>query len=378
MATKIALLCTFSTVPRTLRMAKALYNAGYEVSIIEWDRSGLKPRTEIKNGIVFKRLKLKAAYGLQVFYLIPFWFVFVFTHLLVGDYHIVQPQNLDCLIPTLLATKLIKRKRRIIYDLADFYSDAYVVTVPVIRWLCAFLERLLIRRVDAVILVSDRQVLQIKARNLPERVILFYNIPDDIYASCNNDTYIEKEANRNEFTLFYAGILSRDRVSLLMNVIKAVKGLQAKIVIAGFGEKEDLLRRLSEVNKQLVFLGYLDHDRVMGLMKKMDIILLPYDTCYINNIVGLPNKFFEAMVSGCLILAPRGTYMGEIVESGIGITVNYKDPAEIRQVLKSLMNTEKRVIRQLKENAKRFYIEKFNPRKMYMEYLRLVRSLVSE
>jgi len=48
MPRKIALLCTFSTVPRTLRMAQLLTDAGNTVHIIEWDRTGLKPRAELK------------------------------------------------------------------------------------------------------------------------------------------------------------------------------------------------------------------------------------------------------------------------------------------------------------------------------------------
>ena len=59
------------------------------------------------------------------------------------------------------------------------------------------------------------------------------------------------------FTLFYPGGLGYDRVKLLINVINAVKGLPVKITIAGFGEYENLLRRMSEANEQLVFLGFL-------------------------------------------------------------------------------------------------------------------------
>ena len=378
MSAKIALLCTFSTVPRTLKMAKVLANVGYITHVIEWDRTGLKPKIEVKNGIVFKRLRLKATYGLRTFYLLPVWIIFAFIQIIVGNYHIVQPQNLDCLMPTFFAAKFGKRTR-ILYDLADFYSDAYAVGIPVISWICAILEKLLIRRVDAAILVSERQVLQVEARNLPEKVVLFYNTPNANFRKSNADVPLKKRKNEDVFTLFYAGILSYDRVNLLINVINVIKGLLVKIVIAGFGKYEDLLRRLSEANKQLVFRGYLDYEKVMELTTRADVILLPYDPSYINNRIALPNKFFEAITCGSLLLAPRNTYMGEIVErEKIGIVVDYSDPAEIRHAIGSVINTERNAIRLLKESAKRLYIERFDAKKMNIKYLGLVKSLASK
>lgn len=378
MTYKIALLCKYSTVPRTLRMAKVLAKADHIVHIIELDRTGLKPRIEVKNRIVFKRLRLKTAYGIRSFYMIPIWAIFASIQIAIGNYHIIQPQNLDCMIPTFFSTRLAKRAR-IIYDLADFYRDAYVTSVPIISWISGLLEKLLIRRADALILQSERQVLQVEARNLPEKVVMFYNAPDADFEISIDYNHVTNKKYENMFTLFYPGGLAYDRVRLLMNVIKAVKGLPVKIVIAGFGEHEDLLRRLSKANKQLIFLGYLDRERVMGLIKRADLILLTYDPSYINNRIGLPNKLFEAMACGSFILAPRSTYMGEVVErEKIGMVVDYSDPIQIRYVIKSLISSGKKTVRLFKKNAKRLYMEKFNPQKLNNRYLRTVESLASK
>ncbi len=376
MMCKIALLCKYSTVPRTLRMAKILAKAGYIVHIIEWDRMGLKPRIEIRNGIVFKRLRLKSTYGLRAFYLIPIWTIYAFIQIIIGNYHIIQPQNLDCMMPTFFSTMPFKRVR-IIYDLADFYSDAYVADLPIISWISTLLEKLLIRRADALILVSDRQVMQVEARNLPEKTMLFYNAPDINHGISVDDNRSKNRENRTMFTLFYPGELNYDKVRLLMNVIKAAKGLPVKIAIAGFGKYGDSLQQLSEANKQLIFLGYLDHEKVMGFMKSVDLVLLPYDPTYINNRIGLPNKLFEAMACGSLVLAPRNTYMGEIVErEKIGTVVDFGNPTEIRGVLESVIRSERSIVQLFKQNAKRLYIEKFNPQKINNKYLRIVESLV--
>ena len=378
MTYKIALLCKFSTVPRSLRMAKILVNAGYIVHMIEWDRMGLKPKIEIKNGIVFKRLRLKSAYGLRSFYMNPIWTIFAFIQIVIGNYHIIQPQNLDSMVPTFFSTRLVKRAR-VIYDLADFYRDAYVRDVPIVSWISGLLEKLLIRSADALILSSERQILQVEARNLPEKVMMFYNAPDANFGISIDDNSFSNKDNGNRFTLLFPGVLNYDRVKPLMNVINAVKGLPVKIVIAGFGEYEDLIQRLSDANKQLIFLGYLDYQEVMGLYKRADLILLTYDPSYTNNRIGLPNKLFEAMACGSLVLAPRNTYMGEFaVREKIGMVVDYSDPTEIRSVIKSVIDRGKKDIQLFRENTRRLYMEKFNPQEMNSEYLRTVESLVSK
>jgi len=378
MTHKIAFVCKFTDVPRSLRMSKTLVNAGYTVHMIEWDRMGIKPRTEVKNGIIFKRLKLKSPYSFRSLHLFPIWLVYAFIQLIIGNYDMIQPQNLDCMIPAFFSTKLAKRAR-IIYDLADFYKDAYLIGMPIVGSSAALLERLLIRTSDALILSSERAILQVEEKNLPEKRMMFYNSPDVDFEVNVNEKSLPNKTNRSKLTLFYPGLLNYDRVKPLIKVIKSVENLPVKIVIAGFGEYEDLVRRLSKTNRQLTFLGYLSHKETLELGKRADLMLLTYDPSYINNRIGLPNKLFEAMACGNLILAPRGTYMGEIVvREKIGIVVNYNDPNEIRQVVESLVDRGEKEIQLSRTHAKRLYLEKYNPQAMNREYLRIVENLVSD
>lgn len=357
-------------------MAQVLADEGYAVHVIEWDRSGQKPKVEVKNKIVFKRLTLRAANRLRIFCLVPVWILYSFIQILIGNYRIVQPQNLDCLIQTFLATRCV-RHGRIVYDLADFYRDAYVVSMPIVSPMCAILEKQLIRRVDAAILVSERQVLQVEARNLPEKVVLFYNVPDVNLGKSNNADLSRTVKNEDCFTLFYAGILGYDRVSLLMNVICAIRDLPVKILIAGFGEYERSLHCLSETNRQLTFLGRLDHEDVIQCTMRADVVLLPYDSNYVNNRIGLPNKFFEAMTLGKLVLAPDNTYMGEIVtEEKTGFVVDYHSAKELHAKIQSMVHNDEKVTLAFGRNARRLYKERFDLDKLVSNYRGLVQSLV--
>ena len=371
---KIAFVRKSTNVPRTLRMAKILAKSGYTVHIIEWDRVGTEPKTEFKDGILFKRLKLRSPYSFRSFHLIPFWLIYASIQLIVGNYDIIQPQNLDCMLPAFPSAKLT-RHARIIYDLADFYRDAYVTDMPIVSSLSAILERLLIRTSNALILSSERAILQVEEKNIPDKKIMFYNSPD-VDFKVNVDKKEVSDKAKNKLTLFYPGLLNYDRAKPLLNVIKSVRDLPVEITILGFGEYEHIFQQLSKTNKQLTFLGFMSHKETLELAKKADIMLLTYDTSYFNNRIGLPNKLFEAIARGNLILAPRHTYMGEIVvKEKIGIVVDYNNPAEIREAIKSILDKESSEIQLAKKHAKELYIKKYSPQKMNDIYLEMVKSL---
>lgn len=371
---EVAFLCTFSAPVRTLNMAKILVKAGFRVTVIEWDRTGQKPTIEEKDGVRFKRLRLKAGYGLAIFPLVPFWAFFVFIEILVGHYSMLQPQNLDCLMPTLIATWLkLVRKPRIAYDLQDFYADGYVPSIPALSWVSSFLERLLVKRVDATILASERQVLQIEPKNLSQKAIVFYNLPH----ADPSRTYSNGYKKSKKLLLFYAGTFGPDRIVPLINVTKAIRDLPVEFLVAGYGELEDLVMRLCETHAELRFLGKLNHDEVMEFTKEADVILLLYDSTYMNIRIALGYKFFEAMAAGKLVLAPYDTYMGEIVErEKIGIVVDYRDPEGIREKIKSIICCDDETIQSFNRNAKKFYEKRFNVNRTTSRYLDLVKSLV--
>jgi hypothetical protein len=101
----VVLVASFSTVPRTLRMAKTLAEDGHSVTILEWDRECSRPSSESRGNVSFRRLGVKAPYGRWAAVLFPVWLGFVLINLVLRRYDVVQPQNLDNLIPVYLASK---------------------------------------------------------------------------------------------------------------------------------------------------------------------------------------------------------------------------------------------------------------------------------
>lgn len=156
-------------------MASALARKEFRVIMIEWDRSSKLEAKEYQKNITVYRMKLKAPYGLKLLPKMPMWWIYLSFLTAAKRLTVAQPQNLD----NLLAAWAICRIKhiKIVYDLADFYSDAYVPNSQSLKKIVRWLERSLIRTLDGLILVSEGQISQVERRNLPRRFTFVYNTP---------------------------------------------------------------------------------------------------------------------------------------------------------------------------------------------------------
>jgi len=352
--TSIIFLTTYSGVPRTIRMAKVLGELGHKVMILEWDRASSKLPFEVEDNIDFVRMGLKAPYGIKACFLFPCWIIFVTVFLLVRRFDAVQPRNLDCLIPAWLTSRILRRRFRIVYDLADFYSDSYVVEIPLVRRLSEALEKILIKRVDGLITATDKSAIQIGATNIPENWMVLYNSPESAEYRGENE---EKEGDK--LSLFYGGIFGKDRTNLL-SVIKAIRNVNTvEFLIAGFGEYQRLFENISKNLANVRFLGKIPHSEVMRLSSSADLIIIPFNSAYRNVRVSLPNKFFEAIALGKPLIVPKNTYMAELCSKfQFGISVDYTDIDEIKRAV--LLLRDESLRNELSKNARTAYLQEFS------------------
>jgi glycosyltransferase involved in cell wall biosynthesis len=365
----VVLVASFSTVPRTLRMAKTLAEDGHSVTILEWDRECSRPSSESRGNVSFRRLGVKAPYGRWAAVLFPVWLGFVLINLVLRRYDVVQPQNLDNLIPVYLASKT--RRFKIVYDLADFYADAYLVGVPLLAYLSQATERLLVRNVDGLILMSEKQLVQIGRNNVPNRWTVIYNSPDDA---------VQPDAVRDDRTystliVFYGGVLARERLKLLtvMKVAADMHGVD--LLIAGFGEYEQLVENVARRLPNVQFLGRLAHRDIMQLSSQAHVILIPFDASYANVQVALPNKFFEGLALAKPVMVPVGTYMAELCSKfRFGLSVDYDDEEDVRRTLLRLQDSDLRD--ELSRNAASTYARLFDSTLMKRRYAQFYRDIL--
>jgi hypothetical protein len=186
MRPKILMISTVARTPRVQRIANT-YALKYDVMILEWDRESKLPKCELLNSIKVHRFKLKAPFGGRLIFKLPIWTIYLIIFCLRKNYDVIIPQNLDSLMPIWGIAKL--KRGKIIYDIADFYSDAYIpVRMPIIKKIVAATERFFIKRVDATIIVNEsisEQLGTIEQNNTS----IFYNSPYDNYDSLAKKVY---------------------------------------------------------------------------------------------------------------------------------------------------------------------------------------------
>jgi hypothetical protein len=105
---RILLTASSSSVPRVMRAARALAKRGHEVSVLEWDRGGDLPEEEVRDGITFIRYRRRSGYGKKAALNMIGWLIFQLSFLLSEDFDLIQPQNLDSLLPTYVALRILR------------------------------------------------------------------------------------------------------------------------------------------------------------------------------------------------------------------------------------------------------------------------------
>ena len=368
---KVLFIASFAECPRVWKMASTLANNGFDVTVLEWDRRSKLPAIGYIRNIRVYRMRLNAPYGLKLIFKLPIWWIYTSLFLFLHRFTIVQPQNLDNLLPFWVLCQV--KRTKIVYDVADFYADAYIPSsMALLRKATLWLERTLIKTVNATLVVDESRLKQINLDNLQFFVI--YNSPPDVYNELKSNIHMQISSD-SKLTLFYAGILEMDRA--LDVLIEAIQDLaDVELVIAGFGRMEKEFSNLIKGKRNVKFLGRIPYNAVLKLTLSCDCVIALYDPHVPNNVFASPNKLFEAMMCGKPIIVSAGTNMADIVlREKCGLIVNYGNVNELKRAIDTLKNNQN-LATLLGRNGRNAYLKKYNWHLMKERLLQLYDSIV--
>lgn len=355
---------------RIEKEAKTLADAGHSVTLLGWQRFGNAPAQEKRYHYTIKRLKFRAPVGKKVIFYLPIWWILAFIWLLKEDWDIVHAADLDTYIPALLAAKL--KRKRLIYDIFDFYVD--MVTLPsFVRNCIAAMDIFLMRFADAIIVVDPSRLRQIGKEGDPN-IHIIYNSPRDPPTSVIVDIKREQPIL---FKIFYAGGLGVDRdFETILQAAKEIEGV--RVELAGYGCYSGHLRSVSEQEPHVTFIGTIPYDEVIRKTLESDLLFALYDPDVPNNRYASPNKLFEAMMCRKPILVSDGAAMAEIVrEENCGIVVPYRDFDAIKHAILMFKN-DPILCKLLGENGRKAYETKYSWEIMEELLLEIYRKLDPE
>jgi glycosyltransferase involved in cell wall biosynthesis len=331
----------FRPDPRVLKEANSLAAAGYQVTIICWDRSAeLVAEETLHSGVRVARIhNVPSAYGIgigQLTRLPRFWLALVPLIRRVKP-DLIHCHDFDTLPIGLLWGKL--HRTPVIYDAHEYYAD---LCKPRLHgWVGELLYRMIrcaelwgARHSSAVVTVDE--TLGDIYRKLNHRVLIIGHYP--------SVSLVDQAApvfSRDRLNLLYIGRISRDRGMLVyLELLQALieRGVPARLHLAGVftpqSEMDAFNQKTVGLENSVIQHGWTTYDQLPQLLLQADVglsILLPEP----RYVAGLPVKLFEYMAAGLPVIASNFPSITRVINAeNCGLLVDpLGDPGAIADTL---------------------------------------------
>ena len=312
--------------PPVEKAALALLKAGYNVTIIGWDRDSdyklkkdLFQISDYKAEVIRFGIKAQFSGGIRKNLFPLCHFLNRLRSWLIKNksaYDIIHAFDFDT---GFVASGYAKKfNKKFVYHILDYYVDSHELRKTAIEKPILKLENSVIHSADATIICTEKRKEQI-AGSAPKRLAVIHNTPSESQIrQCDNKT---KQTGRTK--IVYVGILEPSR--LLKEIVDAVsENNTMELHVGGFGILNDFFIEKSRTFDNIYYYGKLAYDQTLSLENECDIMLAIYDPAIENHRFAAPNKFYESLMLGKPVIMVRGTGMSEIVEgNSIGELIEY-------------------------------------------------------
>lgn len=239
-----------------------------------------------------------------------------------------------------------------------FIGDVYVPghTAPDTFWhrVDFALQKRLLRKLDAIVVVAER-IAHDLAPDTP-RLILEGAIPDAVLKATAM-ALSERSREESTFVITATGSLTPyNGVSAILEAFALLADPTYRLVIAGRGPDEKLVRERATLDQRITFLGYLSHDDLLKVHARADVLISMRISTGLLTQYAFPSKTFEYLCSGVPMITTATGHMAE--EFGDYAVVLKTDSAEaLAAAIESVaaLTREQRDIRGQK--ARQFIVE---------------------
>jgi wfbS len=332
--------------------------------ITAWNREN-KKKNEKENTILYNK-RAPIGGGVSNIFSLILWNLFLFRILWENrkNYIIIHSIDFDTCIPAYIIAKIFKKK--FIFDVYDKYTDARN-TPSFVAFFIDRIEKYCCIHCDKLILPDECRIKQLNISPNKERISIIENVP---YTQFN---LVTKEIRKDNLVFSYVGILEEKNRGI-ENLLNAVAhNPSVKLYIAGAGKIESLVKEKTEKYPNIVFYGQVSSQKALEILSKSDVIVGMYYKTIKNHLYASPNKYFEHLFLGKVLLTTEGTPPGDKVKkynTGFAIGETEAD------ILHFIKNIDINIIKQYSINARKIWIEKYNnyQEKLKEKYLNLLKS----
>ena len=273
------------------------------------------------------------------------------TGRILGRFDVVHANDLD----TLPAAWLLARASgaRLVYDAHELYTEQEPDPPRLHRAVAAALERLLARRADAVLTVSEPIAEELRRRlRLREKPAAVLNAPEV------DETEPPPRVD-GPLRAIYQGAMGPGR-PLEDLLVAAEHAPEVRFTLRVAGADPAALREAAAHLPNVEVVDPVPPDRLVEALRGHDVGLVINRPVTRNDELVFPNKLFEYLMAGLAVAVPRLPGMTPLVEGeGVGVTYEPGRPDELGRELTALAREPERVVR-LRETARRTALERYN------------------
>lgn len=298
-------------------------------------------------------------------------------------------RNVDCIyaisVPLTIAfvARWVSFRKNVPYyfEVGDLWPDAPIqmgfVRNPLMKSTLYSLERSAYRKAEAVVALSPSIKDAILRKEPSAKVMMVPNMADcEYYKPEAKDPEVERKFGvEGRFVVSYIGATGlANGLDYLLECANSCSkaGLPVHFILCGTGALLERLKK-SAANLRLgniTFTGFVDRDGVRRVLNITDAVFVCYKDIPILE-TGSPNKFFDGLAAGKLIVINFGGWLKkEIEENRCGVMISKTDPTDFVRKIRVFI-TDGELLRQYQERARELAEKKYERGKLIREWVTL-------
>jgi glycosyltransferase involved in cell wall biosynthesis len=333
----------FDPDPRVHREALTLIANGYDVEILCWDRDLKAAEFEVVDQISLHRVHVRSTHGRgagQIGFLALFW-IKAFLKGLSKQYDIVHAHDFDTLALGFALSRI--KKAKLVYDSHESYVDMLHNHPIWLKKIILTLEDFFLKHIDLLITVGEKLNTYFKQRGAKTTCVVGnWQDPEKfVFTKGQIDSERKKLGilDDQKVISFIANLGPERQVPQLIEAVRQTPGIF--LIIGGNGSSRALVETAARECGNICYLGYVKPHMIPLYTACSDIVFYGFDPENPNARFSAPNKLFEGLAAGKIILTCDFGEIGKIVrESRCGIILDSYSVNDLKKAFADLMTKD--------------------------------------
>lgn len=275
---------------------------------------------------------------------------------------------------------------RYVFEVRDLWPEAPIQLGFVENWMLKRVlyrfENVLYRNSEKVVALSPGVAQYISAKTPGTEVLTIPNMADcEFFEPEPKSTIIAQKFDiQADFVIAYLGALGyANRVNSIIDMAGACQDLSVLVLVAGDGsEKERLVKSIADRNlTNIRFLGFHNRETIREILNVCDAVFVSFQDVQALQL-NSPNKFFDGLAAGKLVIVNTDGWIRQIVEShSCGFYWSGEDTSElVKRIVPFTQNSE--LLQNSKRNARELGESQFSKRMLVQKFVDSIEQTVPD